>query len=337
MEIDKIYNMDCLEGMKQIPDGSVDAVICDLPYGTMNTKNPSKIWQEKKMSPYAWDDVIPTNQLFEAYERVLRMNGVAILFSQEPYTNQLRGYKYKNTNFEFCYPMIWKKDCFGNCFITSYAPAQYFEDISVFAKRYDTTGGHPLREYFSAVMDYIGATSAKQINERLGHRKAEKVFYVSPKQLIKQEIGGKADHTFRNGSTQFALCKSETYQELIDKFHIDQMEGFKSYAELVEMDKRFGRTFNLPEGKRHLSNVLEFSKDTDGFHPTQKPVALIRRLVLTYTNEGDTVLDNCMGSGTTAIACIKEHRHFIGFELNKEYFDKAVRRIKAEQAQLTLF
>ena len=53
--------------------------------------------------------------------------------------------------------------------------------------------------------------------------------------------------------------------------------------------------------------------------------------------EGEMVLDNCMGSGTTAIACIKERRHFIGFELSKEYFDKAVRRIKAEQAQLTLF
>ena len=77
--------------------------------------------------------------------------------------------------------------------------------------------------------------------------------------------------------------------------------------------------------KDELSNVLEFSKDTDGFHPTQKPVAPIRRLILTYTNEGDTMLDNCMGSGTTAIACIKEHRHFIGFELNKEYFDKVMR------------
>ena len=179
--------------------------------------------------------------------------------------------------------------------------------------------------------------SVKQINERLGHRKAEKVFYVSPKQLIKQEIGGKADHTFRNGSTQFALCKSDTYQELIDKFHIDKMEGFKPYDELVKMDARFKRTFNLPEGQSFLSNVLEFSKDTDGFHPTQKPVALIRRLVLTYTNEGDTVLDNCMGSGTTAIACIKERRHFIGFELSKEYFDKAVKRIDTERRQLTLF
>ena len=84
-------------------------------------------------------------------------------------------------------------------------------------------------------------------------------------------------------------------------------------------------------------NIQLSVKDTDGFHPTQKPVALIRRLVLTYSNEGDTVLDNCMGSGTTAIACIKERRHFIGFELSKEYFDKAQRRIKAEQAQLTLW
>ena len=73
------------------------------------------------------------------------------------------------------------------------------------------------------------------------------------------------------------------------------------------------------------------------WHPTQKPVNLIRYLVRTYTNEGDTVLDNCMGSGTTAIACIKEKRHFIGFELNKEYYEKAVKRIEAEQSQLTLF
>ena len=94
-------------------------------------------------------------------------------------------------------------------------------------------------------------------------------------------------------------------------------------------------------GTRYPRSIQRFptekSDPTIHFHPTQKPVDLLRYLVLTYTNEGDTVLDNCMGSGTTAIACIKERRHFIGFELSKEYFDKAVRRIKAEQAQLTLF
>ena len=123
----------------------------------------------------------------------------------------------------------------------------------------------------------------------------------------------------------------------IDFYGIDKMQGFRSYEDLQAVNAKYRRVFNLPEMANSMSNVLEFSKDTDGFHPTQKPVALIRRLVLTYTNEGDTVLDNCMGSGTTAIACIEERRHFIGFELSKEYFDKAVRRIKAEQAQLTLF
>ena len=333
IELDAIYNMDCLEGMKQIPDGTIDAVICDLPYGTMKGAQLDG-WEGVKTD---WDEIIPTDKLFAEYERVLRMNGVAILFSQEPYTNHLRGYQYKNTNFGFGYPLMWRKNHFANALIAKNAPVSYFEDISVFFKRFDTSGHHPLRDYFSAVMSYIGATSAKQINERLGHRKAEHSFYVSPKQLIMQEIGGKADHTFRNGSTQFALCTAETYQEIIDKFHIDKMEGFKPYDELVKMDARFKRTFNLPEGQGFKSNVFEYAKDPDGFHPTQKPVSLIRDLVLTYTNEGDTVLDNCMGSGTTAIACIKDRRHFIGFELSKEYFDKAVRRIKAEQAQLTLF
>ena len=64
---------------------------------------------------------------------------------------------------------------------------------------------------------------------------------------------------------------------------------------------------------------------------------LLRYLIRTYTNEGDTILDNCIGSGTTAIACHRENRHFIGFELNKEYYDKALKRIKLEQQQLTLF
>ena len=92
------------------------------------------------------------------------------------------------------------------------------------------------------------------------------------------------------------------------------------------------------DGMRHPQSILPFNsvwhKD---MHPTQKPVALIQYLIRTYSNEGDTILDNCLGSGTTAIACIKERRHFIGFELSKEYFDKANKRIKLEQQQLSLF
>ena len=90
--------------------------------------------------------------------------------------------------------------------------------------------------------------------------------------------------------------------------------------------------------EKYPISVLFFDKEKElDMHPTQKPVALIQYLIRTYSNEGDTILDNCMGSGTTAIAAIREKRNFIGFELNKEYYDKACKRIKLEQAQLTLF
>ena len=322
MEIDKIYNMDCLEGMRQIPDGSIDAVICDLPYGTMKGIVNAPGWGNCSCE---WDSIIPTDKLFEQYERVVRRGGAIVLFSMEPYTSHLRTFKAKNIN--FCYPMIWRKDSAGNALMSYTAPVSVFEDINVFTKAnplHDYDCAHPLRSYFAKVMEFCGTKSCKQINERLGHRHAEHTFYIN--------------------SSQFALCTAETYQELIDVFHIDNMDGYRTYEDLKAEDSTFiikkehERVFNLPEGQSQLLNVLDFKKDPrEAIHPTQKPVALIRRLVLTYTNEGDTVLDNCMGSGTTAIACIKERRHFIGFELSKEYFDKAVRRIKAEQAQLTLF
>ena len=320
MEIDKIYNMDCLEGMRQIPDGSIDAVICDLPYGTM--KGLGKGTDYCDGHKHDWDVIIPTDKLFAEYERVVRRGGTIVLFSQEPYTSHLRTFRAKNI--DFCYPMMWKKDSAGNIMLAKNAPLSYFEDINVFAKAnplHDYDLAHPLRPYFAKVMEYIG----------------------KPRKQVIETIGQNADHTFRCNSSQFALCTAETYRQLIDVYGIDKMKGYRTYEDLKAEDDTFvivkehERTFNLPEGEKSLSNVLEFSKDTDGFHPTQKPVALIRRLVLTYTNEGDTVLDNCMGSGTTAIACIKEKRHFIGFELSEEYFDKAQRRIKAEQAQLTLW
>jgi site-specific DNA-methyltransferase (adenine-specific) len=93
-------------------------------------------------------------------------------------------------------------------------------------------------------------------------------------------------------------------------------------------------TRNDNPGIRYPKQCIEFGVvERDTVHPTQKPVALLRYLVLTYTNPGDLVLDATIGSGTTAIACIKEHRHFLGFELNKEYFDIAQRRIALERQQ----
>ena len=87
------------------------------------------------------------------------------------------------------------------------------------------------------------------------------------------------------------------------------------------------------------SNILEYSNAVQKgkIHPTQKPVALIQYLIRTYSNEGDTILDNCMGSGTTAIAAIREKRNFIGFEKSEEYWRKSMERIRNELSQQTLF
>jgi len=85
------------------------------------------------------------------------------------------------------------------------------------------------------------------------------------------------------------------------------------------------------DNTRYPISVLEFDVDTinHSLHPTQKPVALMEYLIKTYTNEGDTVLDNCMGSGTTGVACKKTGRHFIGIEKDEKYFEIAVSRVSA--------
>ena len=208
------------------------------------------------------------------------------------------------------------------------APVSYFEDMSVFVRRSanDAEKAHPLRGYSRQVLAYIGK-SLRDIENDFRAWNIPKPTRVA--------------HFLAPDGLQFKLCTSETYDMLIEHYGIDKMQGFRAWDDLSAEEQPFldeGRkTFNLPECQSYLSNVLEFSKDTDGFHPTQKPVALIRRLVLTYTNEGDTVLDNCSGSGTTAVACVKEKRHFICFEKDETYWKKSVERVKNEKLQLTLF
>ena len=90
----------------------------------------------------------------------------------------------------------------------------------------------------------------------------------------------------------------------------------------------------------HPQSVLDFSngdKTIESEHPTQKPLSLIRYLVRTYSNENDLVFDGYSGSGTTAAACIKEKRRFIGAEMNKEYFDLSIKRLDDLKKQPELF
>ena len=79
-------------------------------------------------------------------------------------------------------------------------------------------------------------------------------------------------------------------------------------------------------GERYPIDIIKFKKDS-GLHPTQKPVELLEYLIKTYTNENETVLDNCMGSGSTGVACINTNRNFIGYELDEKYFEIAEKRI----------
>lgn len=302
MQNTQLFYGDCLDLMKDIPDGSIDMILCDLPYGTMKGAALDG-WANQTTE---WDEVINTEKLFAEYERILRMNGVAVLFSQEPYTSHLR--TFKSENFNFLYPMIWKKDHFANALLSKKAPVSYFEDLNVFAKKYDKQNLHPLRKYFFNVLQFVGASSCKYVNSILGHRRAEHCFYID--------------------SSQFGLCTEKTYQELIEKLHIDKMDGFKTFEELKRIDMKYQRTFNLPSGSKFIGNVLDFKKDYQGLHPTQKPVALLEYLIKTYTNEGETVLDNCMGSGSTGVACINTGRKFIGMEKEQKYFDIAKQRIE---------
>jgi site-specific DNA-methyltransferase (adenine-specific) len=138
--------MDCLEGMLDIPDGSVDLIVCDPPYGTINGlgRNTDLL----KEDGYAWDVVIPTADLFAQFFRVLRNNGTMVLFSAEPYTSHLR--TFSQPCMEFTYPLIWLKRSTGNPLKAKIAPLSFFEDVSVWRKRVDVTSyvfkkGHRVR------------------------------------------------------------------------------------------------------------------------------------------------------------------------------------------------
>jgi len=252
-----------------------------------------------------WDDTIPHGAMLDQCNRILRTNGALILFSQDPYTGKLM--TEQHGNLPFSYRFTWLKDHFASPLGSKKAPVNYTEDICVFFKKYDTLSQHPLREYSRELMANA-KTNLRQINEDLGHRRFEHFAYTD--------------------STQFGLCTEKTYNEFLGFYGVTE---YKPYAELVEIDKAFRedfrRVFNLPEGKKFKPNVLHYKKDYQGLHPTQKPVALLEDLIKTYTNEGETVLDFTIGSGTTGVAAKNLNRKFIGIELDPSYFEIAKRRI----------
>ena len=309
-----LYLGDCLQESDKIQSGSIDLIVTDLPYGTVGGSMKENTGKYKIINNLSWDEVIPTDKIMQVANRILRKNGKMVLFAQQPFTTELINGAIPSL--PHCYNMIWQKDNFANGLGVNKAPVSYYEDVLTFRKdykKYDFEGIHPLRTYFKLVLDFIGLT-LKQVNSTLGHRRAEHTFYIN--------------------STQFSLCTEKTYDELIQVFGIDKMQGFKPFAELQEIDKKYSSTFNLWEGKKYKSNILTYKKDYDGYHPTQKPVLLLEDLIKTFSNEGDTIADLTMGSGSTGVACVNTNRRFVGIEQEKKYFDIAKQRTKKAQQKL---
>ena len=313
---------DCLDKMKEIESGSVDLILADLPYGTVTNIAATDGIKHGMKGKTGWDNMLDTKSVFNAANRILRKNGKMILFAQQPFTTELTTKAIPNISLN--YSMIWEKDHFANALIAKKAPLNYYEDILVFSKLnpiHDIEFIHPLRPYFKMLFEYIGHT----------------------KNTIIKQVGQGADHTLRFNSSQFSLCTKKTYESLISNYCIDSMEHFKSFEELRTIDLPFKSKlnedensinpaiFNLWEGNKYKPNILKYKKDYDGYHPTQKPVLLLEDLIKTFSNEGDTVVDMAMGSGSTGVACVSTSRKFIGIELDEEYFEIARERIANAQ------
>ena len=286
----ELWRGDCLELMKNIPDGSVDLVLTDPPYGTMKGAALDG-WKNQTTE---WDTAIDPLKIFEQISRVLRPNGKAVLFSQEPYTSRL--ITSAIPSLPFAYRAMWYKNVHANALLSKSAMVSRYEDICVFSC---SKGGGEVAEYMKSELEKSGLT-VKKINEMLG-------------------TSTMASHYFRAGC-QFVLPTKEKYEKL-------QTTGFwkRPYDELKE---KTIPVFNLWQGGKSKSNVLEYKKDNDGYHPTQKPIALLEDLIKTYSNEGNTVLDFTMGSGSTGVACVNTGRNFIGIELDEGYFQIAKERIE---------
>jgi len=299
----RLFFGDCLIESDKIESGSVDLILTDLPYGTMNGYNNID-----------WDFAIDPIKVFNIANRILRKNGKMVLFSQEPYTSQLITNVIPNV--PFSYRMIWEKDNFANALLCNKAPVGMFEDVLVFNK-VDSGDNNRTKEYLVVEKEkaYKAGWTDKSLRNLCG---------------VSLKGGGLLCHYW--GVGQWMMPTKDKYTKL-------QETGFfkKTYEELKAMNKRYESTFNLWEGKKYKSNILKYKKDYDGYHPTQKPVLLLEDLIKTFSNEGDLVVDLTMGSGSTGVACKNTNRSFIGIEKDENYFNIAKNRIESHTVQSELF
>lgn len=239
MEQNKLYFIDCLIGMKQIPNKSIDLICADLPYG--KTKNK-------------WDSVIDLVKLWEQYERIIKPNGAIILFGQDKFNARLMLSNEKMHR----YNIIWEKTTPTGHLNAKKMPLRSHEDILVFYKQLPNY--NPQK------------TSGHERKVSTAHHKRD---------------SKKTTNYGEHGLTTYD--STERYPKSVWKFATD--------------------------------------KQKSTLHPTQKPLNLIEEIIKTFSNEGDLVLDNCVGSGTTAIACKNLNRNFIAMENDIDNFNNAEMRL----------
>lgn len=230
---------DCLERMKEIPDGSVDAIISDIPYGTTQNK---------------WDSVIDLELMWKEIKRIRKPNAITLLFAQTPFDKVLGVSNISEMKYEW----IWEKTTATGHLNSKKMPMKAHENILAF---YDK-----LPNYFP--------------QKTVGHKPANS--------YTKHQQDGS-----NYGSTKIGISGG-------------------------------GQTDRFPRSVQ----IFPTDKQKVSLHPTQKPVALMEYLIKTYTNEGETILDFTMGSGTTGVACVNLNRKFIGIELDETYFNIAKERIE---------
>ena len=240
----KLYQGDCIELMKSIPDNSIDMVLCDLPYKETGNK---------------WDKGIDLKAVFDEYRRIIKEDGCIALNGTMKFGFQL----YEVASDLYKYEWVWEKDNGTNAPNVNFQPFRIHEYVFIFGKGRVTNGTRTPMNYYP------------------------------------QKTEGKP-------YTQMSGRMSENWKG-----------GLKSVI-----------TDN-PTGLRHPKTIQKFTRDKSGLHPTQKPVAMCEYFIKTYTSEGATVLDNCMGSGSTGVACVNSNRNFIGIELDERYFNIAKERIES--------
>lgn len=307
-----LLNGDCLELLKDIPDGSVDLILTDLPYGT---------------TACAWDEIIPLDKMWAEFYRVIRMNGFIVLTASQPFTSKL---VMSNIN-NFSHQWVWQKEQGSNPLLANVAPMKNFEDVLVFSNKYDTASTHPLRSYF-AVVD----SKAQEMG-------------VKWRDVLGNGMGG---HYFTNGvqfsvpteANYRKLQSTGLFNKTYDELKAIDSDFKKSHKRVYNPQKTKGKRYTSGSGhiehlsfnkqggtvsdERYPTAVIKFNTDKSrSQHPTQKPVALLEYLIKTYTHEGHTVLDATMGSGSTGVACVNTNRKFFGIELDKDYFKIAQDRI----------